>query len=167
MQFSTVSLSALQPEEINDARPTQPLPTVAGTDLPLDESFFQVGTADAAANTTTTGDDRDDSGARPLSVGLITLSSLPKLRWQTLLNLETIRVRSRSRPGPDERTDEANSPLVCLPACLPACLALSVAACRPPTQLRNKPIEPPKAPEKGQPAGGASETAVCVRAPAC
>ena len=113
MQFATVSLSALRPDELRlDSGPAHALPTVAGSDVALDESFFDAAGAAAPrpAGIVHDADNDADGGAaaaqpRPLDAGLITLSSLPKLRWQTLLNLETIRVRHPVR----ERRQKENA----------------------------------------------------------
>lgn len=95
LQFSNVSLSALRPDDVAALETVQALPSVGGGEQALDESYFDLplpASAPAAAGASAAGASPDGAVA-PLEPGLITLSALPKLRWQNLLHLETIRVR--------------------------------------------------------------------------
>lgn len=95
LQFSNVSLSALRPDDVAALETVQALPSVGSGEQALDESYFDLplpASAPAAEETTAAGASTEGA-VTPLEPGLITLSALPKLRWQNLLNLETIRVR--------------------------------------------------------------------------
>jgi U3 small nucleolar RNA-associated protein 21 len=100
-QFATVSLRALQPDEAAAlaAAPPQALATtalgLAETEAGVDALFVpdaDTTAAAVAAASVALGP------VAPRAAGLITLANVPKLRWQNLLHLDTLRVRRRTMP---------------------------------------------------------------------
>lgn len=87
-QFSDVALRHI-PED--DEVPEIALPTVQGVDDETLEGLEPVG-APEYTDIYTTPDQLAD--------GLLTLSLLPRSRWQTLLNLETIKARNKPKEAP-------------------------------------------------------------------
>lgn len=87
-QFSDIALRHI-PED--DEVPEIALPTVQGVDDETLEGLEPVG-APEYTDIYTTPDQ--------LAEGLLTLSLLPRSRWQTLLNLETIKARNKPKEAP-------------------------------------------------------------------
>lgn len=86
-QFSNVSLRSITDDEVAEL---VSLPTASG----LDEGV------EVEVDTGADDDDDVDSKTEQLADDMITLSLLPRSKWQNLLNLETIKLRNKSKEAP-------------------------------------------------------------------
>ena len=152
-QFTSISLTALTPAQIEAGVATvQDLPAVeGGATALLDALLTEPATTHAdAVGAAGNGNASADSGrADPLEQGLLTLSALPKLRWQNLLNLETIRVRRKRTRAPVfpvhavrtglTRRALGSVPAARGPASTPSLVASSVRPCSCATSRSSRP----------------------------
>ncbi|CAG8566492.1 3528_t:CDS:10 [Paraglomus brasilianum] len=87
-QFANITLRSVSDEEI---RPVE-LPTTSGIDSDVEDNLFVIENGQMDSTFFETPDQLTDQ--------MITMSKLPKTKWQNLLNLETIKARNKPKEPP-------------------------------------------------------------------